>query len=81
MNTQYSKIWILGRNIFYIDNNGNKHIIYQIREYIQRYFRIYISGDEGRGLKLNTWDFYRFQNKNHTFYIEEYNNTIKGICE
>lgn len=81
MNTQYSRIWILGRNYFYIDESGNKHTIYQIRKYIQRYFRIYISGDEGGGLRLNTRDFHWFQSKNYTFYIEEYNNTIKGICE
>ena len=81
MDTQYSRIKIEGINVFFIDNNGNKHIIYQVREYRQRYFRIYISGDEGNGLKLNTWDFHRFQNSGHTFYIKEYNNSIKGICE
>ncbi|BAM13256.1 hypothetical protein HCN_p17 (plasmid) [Helicobacter cinaedi PAGU611] len=81
VNTQYGRIWILGKNIFYIDDSGNKHTIYQIREYIQRYFRIYLSGDEAAGLRLNTRDFHWFQSKNHTFYIEEYNNTLKGICE
>ena len=81
MNTQYSRIWILGRNYFYRDESGNKHIVYQIREYIQRYFAISISGDEGRGWRLNTWRYYYIPSSNNTFYIKEHNNAIKGICE
>lgn len=81
MDTQYNRINIIGKTYFFIDDRGDKHIIYQTREYIQRYFRIYISGDEGSGWRFNTWDFHWFQISDNTFYIKDYNNTIKGICE
>lgn len=35
MDTQYSRIGIIGRTIFFIDNNGDKHIVYQIRKYVK----------------------------------------------
>lgn len=79
--TQDSRIRFRGSNIFYIDDSGNKHTIYQIREYFYEYFKIYISGDEGNGWRLNLSDLIWFSNKNNIFYIEEYNDSLKGICE
>ncbi len=81
MDTQYSRIGIIRKNYIFIDNNGDKHIIYQIRKYVQKYFAIYISGDEGSRFRLNTWRFYWLPMGDNVFYIEDYNNLYKEICE
>ena len=81
IDTQYSRIKIVGRTIFFIDGNGNKHIIYQVRKYRQKYFAISIGGDEGRGLIFDIWRYYWLPISDNVFYIEDYNNLHKGICE
>ena len=81
MDTRYSRIKIVGSNIYFVDNNGTKHTIYQIRKYRQRYFKLYISGDEGGGFGLNTWRLYWLPNRHNVFYMKDYINSKKEVCE
>lgn len=79
--TKYSRIAIIGENIFYIDNNNIKHTIYQIREYRQIYFKIALKGDEGRGFdwetkrtRSNSSSSADIHDRGTIIYIEEKNN-------
>lgn len=82
MNTKYSRISIVGYTAFYTDNNGNKHIIYQAREYIQEYFALYIGGDEGGGIRVGTSRLYHIPYENNLFYVENMQEeATQGVCK